>query len=298
MFLASIISLHPLLHFFLGGVNFGEMLANFDFIGMAFEIINQITFLVDVFIAGAFIGAIVRGIFKRFWKVVWRGAIFIILLVLLIVLAPNFAPYVGNLPIGLKGYADGNEMNYVNLAQTLNGMAVQSGYSAAMAQNFTMVILTNLVIFFGIPALALITPLVSGITFPIFNLLLPKKVRTLKLIPAKLAISLGLTVVAIMVFAIPMATIVPQLTAFKENIVESSLMNKFMGVNYIEFLELFTTQKSIFLKIVDLGNVADNLNFFKTFTADGVKINLADFITELIDKLNQIEYTAPASSGA
>lgn len=290
--------LHVTLHqivtplFLLGG--FGDLLSGFDIIGTIFGILNQIPFLVDAIVAAAFIGAILRGIFKKFWKVVWRGIIFIGLAITLILMAGTLAPYIGQIPIPLKGYANGNEMNYANLAQVINGVILQSGYNADYALAFTDIALKNLVLFFGIPLLAMVTPLVSALTYPLFSLLLSKKLKKLKLIPAKLAISLGLTIVAVMLFAIPMATLVPPLTAIKPTIDEGSLLFKFMHPEVIGFLELFTVEKSIFLKIVNLGNVAANLNFFSAFTVNGTKLNLSDELPVILQAMNNVVYSKTA----
>ncbi|MFA5660462.1 MAG: hypothetical protein WC968_03615 [Bacilli bacterium] len=271
--------------------DFGSLLSGFDFIGTIFGILNQIPFLVDAFIAAALVGAILRGIFKKFWKVVWRGIIFVGLVITLILMAGTVAPYIGQLPIPLKGFADGNEMNYANLAQTINGVMLQSGYDADYALAFTDVVLKNLVIFFGVPLLAMLTPLVSALTYPIFSLLLSKKLKKLKLIPAKLAISVGLTIIAVMVFAIPMATLVPPLTAVKATLAEGTLLYKFLHPEVIGFLELFTVEKSIFLKIVNLGNVAANLNFFSAFTYNGASLKLSDELPLILQAINNVVYT-------
>jgi hypothetical protein len=271
--------------------DFGSLLSGFDFIGTIFGILNQIPFLVDAFIAAALVGAILRGIFKKFWKVVWRGIIFVGLVITLILMAGTVAPYIGQLPIPLKGFADGNEMNYANLAQTINGVMLQSGYDADYALAFTDVVLKNLVIFFGVPLLAMLTPLVSALTYPIFSLLLSKKLKKLKLIPAKLAISVGLTIIAVMVFAIPMATLVPPLTADKATLAEGTLLYKFLHPEVIGFLELFTVEKSIFLKIVNLGNVAANLNFFSAFTYNGASLKLSDELPLILQAINNVVYT-------
>lgn len=275
--------------FLLGDI--GSLLSGFDFIGTIFGILNQIPFLVDAFIAAALVGAILRGIFKKFWKVVWRGIIFVGLVITLILMAGTVAPYIGQLPIPLKGFADGNEMNYANLAQTINGVMLQSGYDADYALAFTDVVLKNLVIFFGVPLLAMLTPLVSALTYPIFSLLLSKKLKKLKLIPAKIAISVGLTIIAVMVFAIPMATLVPPLTAVKATLAEGTLLYKFLHPEVIGFLELFTVEKSIFLKIVNLGNVAANLNFFSAFTYNGARLKLSDELPLILQAINNVVYT-------
>ena len=278
----------------LGEGGIGEMLQDFDFVAIIFGTLNQLTFLVDVFIAGAFIGAIIRGIFKNFWKVLWRGIIFVILIILLFSLAKVLAPVVGQLPVALKGTANGVEMNYTNLAQTINGVITQAGYSASYALGFTEVILINLVIFMGIPVIAMVTPLISAITFPLFNLLIPKKSRKMRLIPVKLAISLSLTIIAVMVFAIPMATLVPPMTEFKAMIAEDTLMYKFLNPELIGFFELFTVEKSFFLKIVNLGNVAGSINVFATFKDGTTTVALKDALPSLFHLLNEIAYSAPS----
>jgi len=294
MIINNLINSILILPMLLGEGGIGDMLQGFDFVGIIFSTLNQLTFLVDVFIAGAFIGAIIRGIFKNFWKVVWRGIIFIILLILLFSFAKVLAPVVGGLPIGLKGTANGVEMNYTNLAQTINGVVIQAGYSDAYALAFTEVILINIVIFVGIPVIAMVTPLISALTFFLFRLLIPKKLRKLKLIPAKLAISISLSIIAIMIFAIPMATLVPPMTAFKAMIAEDTLMYKFLNPELIGFLELFTAEKSFFIKMINLGNVADNLNLFKTFKVGATTVELKDALPALFELLNEIAYSPPA----
>ena len=294
MIINNLINSILILPMLLGEGGIGDMLQGFDFVGIIFSTLNQLTFLVDVFIAGAFIGAIIRGIFKNFWKVVWRGIIFIILLILLFSFAKVLAPVVGGLPIGLKGTANGVEMNYTNLAQTINGVVIQAGYSDAYALAFTEVILINIVIFVGIPVIAMVTPLISALTFFLFRLLIPKKLRKLKLIPAKLAISVSLSIIAIMIFAIPMATLVPPMTAFKAMIAEDTLMYKFLNPELIGFLELFTAEKSFFIKMINLGNVADNLNLFKTFKVGATTVELKDALPALFELLNEIAYSPPA----
>lgn len=294
MIINNLINSILILPMLLGEGGIGEMLQGFDFVGIIFSTLNQLTFLVDVFIAGAFIGAIIRGIFKNFWKVVWRGIIFIILLILLFSFAKVLAPVVGGLPIGLKGTANGVEMNYTNLAQTINGVVIQAGYSDAYALAFTEVILINIVIFVGIPVIAMVTPLISALTFFLFRLLIPKKLRKLKLIPAKLAISVSLSIIAIMIFAIPMATLVPPMTAFNAMIAEDTLMYKFLNPELIGFLELFTAEKSFFIKMINLGNVADNLNLFKTFKVGATTVELKDALPALFELLNEIAYSPPA----
>ncbi len=294
MIINNLINSILILPMLLGEGGIGDMLQGFDFVGIIFSTLNQLTFLVDVFIAGAFIGAIIRGIFKNFWKVVWRGIIFIILLILLFSFAKVLAPVVGGLPIGLKGTANGVEMNYTNLAQTINGVVIQAGYSDAYALAFTEVILINIVIFVGIPVITMVTPLISALTFFLFRLLIPKKLRKLKLIPAKLAISVSLSIIAIMIFAIPMATLVPPMTAFKAMIAEDTLMYKFLNPELIGFLELFTAEKSFFIKMINLGNVADNLNLFKTFKVGATTVELKDALPALFELLNEIAYSPPA----
>lgn len=291
-FLLPLIKIAP---FLMGEMGIGEMLQGFDFVGIVFGVLSELTFLVDVFIASALVAAIIRGIFKNFWKVVWRGVIFVILLILLFSLAGVLAPTVGMIGIGLKGTANGVEMDYQNLAQTIHGVTIQAGYSEAYALAFTEVVLKNLTIFLGIMAIAIITPLISAITFPLINLAIPKRVKKLKLIPAKLAISLALSVIAIMVMAIPMATLVPPMTAFKAMITEDTLMHKFLKPEVISFLELFTVEHSILLKAVNLGNVSGSLNVFTNFKVGETTVELSAALPELFQHLNNIPYSPPAA---
>lgn len=277
-----------------GGI--GAALEGFDFVGVIFGFLNQLTFLVDAFIAAAFFAAIIRSIFKSFWKVVWRGIIFIILVIILFSFVGMFAPTVGQLPVSIKGTAGGTAVEWTNLAQVINGVSIKAGYSDTYALALTEVVLKNLTIWFGIMAIGIITPIISGITFPLFNLLLPKKLKDLKLIPARFAISIGLTLIAVMIFAIPMATLVPPMTAFKAAITEDTLMYKFLNPEVIGFLELFTTEQSILLKIVNLGNVAGSLNMFSAFKDGATTINLSDALPELFQQLNTIPFVEAASA--
>ena len=89
------------------------------------------------------------------------------------------------------------------------------------AFEFTKLALKNLVVFFGMPALSLITPAISAITYPLFSLLLPRKLKDAKLILPRIAISLGLTFIALVIFMAPAANFVPAMSAVKETRVKA-----------------------------------------------------------------------------
>ncbi|MGI6734847.1 MAG: hypothetical protein BWY30_01118 [Tenericutes bacterium ADurb.Bin239] len=279
---------------FLEGI--ADLLGGIDIISYIFNFLSQFTFVVDIIIAAAIVGALIRGIFKKFWKVAWRGVIFVILLLVLVSLAGTLAPYIGSIPIPLRGVVNGNNVEYANLAQIIHGVTVEAGHNEVYATAFTDVVLKNLVIFFGVPLLSIVTPIISAITFPLFNLLLPKKLKTAKLVFARIGISLGLTFIALMVFSVPMATLVPPMTAVKETMTEGTLLYKFLHPEIINFLELFTKEKSVMLKIVDLGNIAGSINVFASFEVDGVSHELSTAIPALLEELKTIPYEAPPSA--
>ncbi|OQC10847.1 MAG: hypothetical protein BWX74_00435 [Tenericutes bacterium ADurb.Bin087] len=271
-----------------------DMLGGLDLISYIFGFLSQFPIVVDIIIATAVVAALLRGIFKRFWKTVWRGVIFVILLIVLFSTAGVIAPYIGSIPIPLRGVVNGSNVEYTNLAQIIHGVSVESGNSEAYAVAFTDIVLKNLVIFFGIPALSLLTPAVSAITYPLFSLLLPRKLRDAKLVLPRIAISLGLTFVALVIFMAPMATLVPPMTAVKDTMAEGTLLYKFLNPEIINFLELFTTQKSVMLKIVDIGNIAGKIKIFGTFEVDGVAVELKVAVENLLEALKTIPYEAAA----
>lgn len=291
----KIMVLHLIPTILLGGFDPASLLSGLDFIELIFGILNQVTFLVDVFIAAALVGALVRGIFKNFWKVLWRGIIFVILIAALYIVAGNLVNQVGALPLSLKGDINGVATEWKSLREILEGVALTAGNNQDYATAMTDVILKNLVIFLGVPLVAIVTPIVSGITYPIIGIFLPKRWKKIKLIPVKLALSLGLSVIAIIVFAIPMATLVPPLTAIRDTIADDTLMKKFMNPELIGFLELFTVEKSILLKIINLGNVAGSLNIFNSFVYAGDAVKLSDALPTLFAQLNTIAYAAAGS---
>lgn len=278
--------------FLLGGLDPGSLLDGLDFIELIFSVLNQVTFLVDIFIGAALIGAIVRGVFKKFWKVVWRGIVFLALVGVLYAFSDTLSAQLHAIPIPLKGEINGTMVEFKNLGEMIPGVIEAAGYNAAYTEAMSEVIFKNLVIFLGVPLLAIVTPIISGITFPFISLLLPKKMKTLKLIPAKLAISIAFSLIAIIIFAIPMATLVPPMTEFKALIADDTLMKKFLNPEFIGFLELFTAEKSILLKVVNLGNVAGSLNIFNTFKDGATVVKLSDALPALFTQLNQITYAS------
>lgn len=280
--------------FLLGGLDPGSLLSGLDFIELIFGVLNQVTFLVDVFIGAALIGAIVRGIFKNFWKVLWRGVIFLVILGGLYLFAGQVIPYVGTIPIPLKGVVDGTSVEWKNLREMFEGVILAAGNTQGYATAMTDVILKNLVIFLGVPVAAIVTPIVSGLTYPLISLLIPKKMKKLKILTVKLAVSLAFTVIAIIAFAIPMATLVPPMSAIKATIADDTLMKKFLNPELIGFLELFTKERSIIIKVVDLGSIAGSLNIFNTFVDGATTVKLSDALPALFNTINTISYSAPA----
>lgn len=272
-----------------------DMLGGIDFISYIFGFLSQFPIVVDIIIASAIIAALLRGIFKRFWKVVWRGVIFVILLIVLFATAEKLAPYIGSIPIPLRRTVNGNAVEYANLGQIIYGVSIEAGNSETYAFEFTKLALKNLVVFFGMPALSLITPAISAITYPLFSLLLPRKLKNAKLILPRIAISLGLTFIALVIFMAPAANFVPAMSAVKETMSEGTLLYKFLNPEVINFLELFTPQKSVMLKIVDIGNISGKIKIFEEFTVDGVVIQLKDAVEALLEALKTIPYEAPAA---
>ena len=272
-----------------------DMLGGIDFISYIFGFLSQFPIVVDIIIASAIIAALLRGIFKRFWKVVWRGVIFVILLIVLFATAEKLAPYIGSIPIPLRGTVNGNAVEYANLGQIIYGVSIEAGNSETYAFEFTKLALKNLVVFFGMPALSLITPAISAITYPLFSLLLPRKLKDAKLILPRIAISLGLTFITLVIFMAPAANFVPAMSAVKETMSEGTLLYKFLNPEVINFLELFTPQKSVMLKIVDIGNISGKIKIFEEFTVDGVVIQLKDAVEALLEALKTIPYEAPAA---
>ena len=118
----------------------------------------------------------------------------------------------------------------------------------------------------------------------------------MKMLPVKLAISITATLTAVVVFSIPMATMVPALSAIKPDIVAESLLFKFLHPEVIGFLELFTKEGSIFIKMVDIGNIPANLNFFKSFTVNSTQLNLSEELPKILADMNQVMYSS--TSGA
>ncbi len=294
MFTQTIHSLLPL-RFLLDGFNPADLLSGIDFFELIFAVLNQITFLVDIIVGGILVGAIIRGIFKNFWKVLWRGIIFLVLLLVVVLLAGPIGTALGKLPIGLKGDVDGVTVAYATLNELIHNVVLHSGQSEAYALAFTEVVLKNLAIFIAVPFTGILTSILSAVTFPIIKLAIPKKIRDIKLIPVKLAISIAFSLIGVMVFAIPMATLVPPMTAIKETIADDTLLKKFLNPEFIGFLELFTSEKSAFLKIISLGNSTSSLNIYNKFTVDGTVINLKDALPALFEELNNITYTVTPS---
>jgi hypothetical protein len=93
----------------------------------------------------------------------------------------------------------------------------------------------------------------------------------------------------------PAANFVPAMSAVKETMSEGTLLYKFLNPEVINFLELFTPQKSVMLKIVDIGNISGKIKIFEEFTVDGVVIQLKDAVEALLEALKTIPYEAPAA---
>lgn len=280
------------LRFFEGTETIVESLEGLELISYIFGFLSQFPAAVDIIVGAALLAALLRGIFKGFWKVAWRGLVFIILLIVLLTTAESFAPYIGNMPIPLRGVVNGSNVEYMNLGQIIYGVSIEAGYTEAYAYEFTLYALKNLVVFFGIPIIAIVTPIISAITYPLFGLLLPRKVKEMKLVLPRIAISLGLSIIAILIFMVPMATLVPPMSAVKETMVEGTLLYKFLNPEMINFLELFTADKSVMLRIVDFGNIAGKIKIFDTFTVDGVTYNMQTAVENLLDALHSISYEA------
>jgi hypothetical protein len=85
------------------------------------------------------------------------------------------------------------------------------------------------------------------------------------------------------------------MSAVKETMSEGTLLYKFLNPEVINFLELFTPQKSVMLKIVDIGNISGKIKIFEEFTVDGVVIQLKDAVEALLEALKTIPYEAPAA---
>ena len=82
-----------------------------------------------------------RGIFKKFWKVLWRGVIFVLLLVVVVLAAGPIGSFIGKLPISLKGEVAGVQVAYLNLQEIIHNVILQSGQTQAYATAFTEVVL-------------------------------------------------------------------------------------------------------------------------------------------------------------
>ena len=82
------------------------------------------------------------------------------------------------------------------------------------------------------------------------------------------------------------------MSAVKETMSEGTLLYKFLNPEVINFLELFTPQKSVMLKIVDIGNISGKIKIFEEFTVDGVVIQLKDAVEALLEALKTIPYEA------
>lgn len=294
MFIQTIQSLHPL-QFLLFGLDPAALLSGLDFVEIIFSVLNQITFLLDIILGGVLIAAVMRGIFKKFWKVLWRGVIFVLLLVVVVLAAGPIGSFIGKLPISLKGEVAGVQVAYLNLQEIIHNVILQSGQTQAYATAFTEVVLKNLGLFVGVPLAGLATTIVSAITYPLFQLAIPKKLKGIKLIPVKLAISIGFALIGVIIFALPMATLVPAMTEIKATIADNTLLKKFLNPEFIGFLELFTSEKSFLLKIVSLSNSTSSINVFNKFTADGTAVTLKDALPALFEQLNLISYAPSAA---
>lgn len=285
----------PNLLLLLGEGGFGNILEGIDFIGIIFGALSQFTFLVDVFVAAALIAALLRGIFKNFWKVLWRGVIFVALIASLFIFINQITPYVGNLPLTLAGEVDGVAITYTNLGDMLKGLITLSGESATYADAMSTTILQNITIFLGVPLIALLTPMLSAITFPLINLLIPKKMKKLKFIPIKLAISVGFSLFALIIFAFPMRNLVPTLIPFQATMTDGNLLQKFLNPEVIGFMRLFTSEHSIFIKIVEFGNVGGGIKIFSSFADAGVNIKLDTALTDFLTAIDGMAYSAPTA---
>ncbi len=290
MFIQTIISLHPL-KMLLGDFDFGSLLSGLDLFELLFSVLNQITFLVDIVIASVLVAAVVRGIFKKFWKVVWRGLLFSLILVAIVIFAAQIGTILGGLPISLKGDVNGVPVVYANLQEVIYNVVLQSGQTEAYALALTDVVLKNLALFVGVPVAGVAALVLSAITYPIIKLFIPRKMRDIKLIPVKLALSIAFSLIGIIVFALPMATLVPPMTAIKETIADDTLLRKFLNPEFIGFLELFTAEKSTVLKIVSFGANPSGLNIFNKFSVDGTSYNLKDVLPAIFEQLNTISFT-------
>lgn len=289
---------HLIPMFLIGGMDAGALLDGLDFVELIFGVLNQLTFLVDIFIGAALVAAVIRGLTKGFWKIMWRSLIFVILLAVLYIAAGQLVTSVGALGLKLSGEVGGTAVEWNSLREILEGVIMVAGNNQEYATAMTDVILKNLVIFIGVPLISIVTPIISAITFPLINLAIPRKLKKIKLIPVKLAVSVAFSVLAIMVFAIPMATLVPPLSAIREVMVDDTIMKKFMNPELIGFLELFTAEKSFLLKIVSLGNTANSMNIFKSFVAGSETVQLSEALPGLFETLNTITYTMTSGGAA
>lgn len=276
-------------------MNILDMLNNLNLVEIIFEILSSLTFLADIFIGGALIAALIRGFTKNFFVIVWRGLLFVLGLVLVMSLASTLIPYISELPITLKGELDGVAVDYKTLGEIISGMISAAGFSGDAAIGFYEVIMKNLLLFVAVPLLSIIVPLLSAITYPLIKLLIPSKIQKMKLVTAKIALSLSFSLIAIIAFAVPMANLVPSLKTFGEITNDQNVLYHFLNPQLVNFFELFTAEKSVFIKLVNLGSQNGLGVIFNSFTVGEETTMIGDALTELASKLNQIPFVKASS---
>lgn len=262
----------------------GGLLNGLNIMGIIFGLISELTFLLDIFIVSGLVAALLRGIFKKFWKVMWKNTLLLIMLGLLLALAPTIAPFLKPIPLSLSAVIGGETHSFANLGEVLYGLIELGTGDATFAAQMGDVILVNLTIIIGVPLVLLVVSILSLLTFPLFQLLISKKLREFRGLPIKLVISLVMFVVVTLAFALPFTNIVPAMSAFKASIDPDSLLGALFSEELIGVFELFTSTKSVGLRILNPGGFLDSLAFYgKVGTTP-----LFEAITSVFEGLNVI----------
>lgn len=268
---------------------FSGLLDGLDIFSIIFSVIGEIFFLLDIFVLIALGAAILRGIFKKFWKVAWRSIIFVVLFLVFLIMSNTVTSFVdANLLKNIKVTIGGTEETFATLGALFTRLITESGQTATYASAMSASLMKNVTMIIVIPVILLVGNLLAMLTFPLFNLLIPKKLKVIKLRVLKLILSIGMVLVVTMLFAMPFANIVPALTAIKPTLNDTSLLAAVFSEELIGVLEIFTKEKSVTLKILDSINTLQYISFFNGFKDAGTSFKLSEQMVILVGNLNTI----------
>ncbi|HZJ89480.1 MAG TPA: hypothetical protein VFD05_02180 [Bacilli bacterium] len=266
-----------------------SFLEDLDIIGLILGAVSEFTILLDILIITALVVTILRGVFKKFWSMTWKFIIFAILFVALLIMSDMIAGYLGALPLAFEVTMDGTTYEAANLFETLQEMA-RIADPNINAEGFALTFLKNLVIIVGIFPIMIVATIVSLITFPLIRLVLPKRIREMRLRIPSLVLSLVYFFLTLFIFASAADTVLIPLYAFRTSAAfnDQSLLANILRPELIDVLALFTREKSFMLQILDFGNVTRYSPFFQKVDAEDFKT----LYTTILEKLNNIVETA------